>query len=535
MTRYITIFATLLGLAAIVWMGAGFVGNNSLALVICMIIGIGFLLGSEELRQYRNATAALDVSLRKLSRGDVTNPRTWSSELPASIQHSVQLRLEGTRVPLPAPVLTPYLVGMLVMLGLLGTFVGMVVTLQGAVAALQGSTEIDAIRSGLAEPIAGLSVAFGTSVAGVAASAMLGLCSTLSRRQRLLIIPLLDRKARNVFFEYSEAHQSQRAFKAIEDQTAALPRVSEQLQQLVQHLQTLSTSLSETLIQNQQQFQGETSEAFVKLQEETSKTFGKLQEETGTALGQLQKETGEAYSMLQKQTCEALADLGESLTENQRLQQQDTQATYSSLADSVGEALRKNMLQSSEQAVKNLQPLLQSSIDSINTSSEATHQQLASTAQNHLATINTLLETELQSLGKTVREQMGQGLDRDNAIHEKQALLLTELNQLGEKLSSGTGHLSEMGDKLNSSTADMQSLGEEFGVAMQLYSESNQNLVENLQRIESALDSSTARSDEQMGYYVAQAREIIDQSMVSQQELVEELRLLRPEKLAQAS
>jgi biopolymer transport protein ExbB/TolQ len=64
------------------------------------------------------------------------------------------------------------------MLGLLGTFVGMVDTFQGAVFALEGSTELQAIREGLAAPINGLSLAFGTSFAGVAASAMLGLSST---------------------------------------------------------------------------------------------------------------------------------------------------------------------------------------------------------------------------------------------------------------------------------------------------------------------------------------------------------------------
>ena len=41
-----------------------------------------------------------------------------------------------------------------------------------------------------------------------------------------------------------------------------------------------------------------------------------------------------------------------------------------------------------------------------------------------------------------------------------------------------------------------------------------------------ALDKSGSRSDEQMGYYVAQAREIIDQSMLSQREIIEELRRL---------
>ena len=40
------------------------------------------------------------------------------------------------------------------------------------------------------------------------------------------------------------------------------------------------------------------------------------------------------------------------------------------------------------------------------------------------------------------------------------------------------------------------------------------------------MDKSTSRSDEQMGYYVAQAREIIDHSMSSQREIFEELRQL---------
>ena len=48
-----------------------------------------------------------------------------------------------------APALAPYLVGLLVLLGMLGTFLGMVVTFKGAVFALEGSTDLQAIRSNL--------------------------------------------------------------------------------------------------------------------------------------------------------------------------------------------------------------------------------------------------------------------------------------------------------------------------------------------------------------------------------------------------
>ena len=60
----------------------------------------------------------------------------------------------------------------------LGTFAGMIVTMAAPPRPGQ-QHRTSAIRSALAAPIAGL-VAFGTSIAGVAASAMLGLASTLT-------------------------------------------------------------------------------------------------------------------------------------------------------------------------------------------------------------------------------------------------------------------------------------------------------------------------------------------------------------------
>jgi hypothetical protein len=77
---------------------------------------------------------------------------------------------------------------------------------------------------------------------------------------------------------------------------------------------------------------------------------------------------------------------------------------------------------------------------------------------------------------------------------------------------------------------EVASLGEAFGVAVQLFGESNSKLVGQLQRIEAALDKSLARSDEQLAYYVAQAREVIDLSMMSQKQIVEDLQQLAGER-----
>lgn len=49
-------------------------------------------------------------------------------------------------------------------------------------------------------------------------------------------------------------------------------------------------------------------------------------------------------------------------------------------------------------------------------------------------------------------------------------------------------------------------------------------MIANLQRIEGAMDKSMTRSDDQLAYYVAQAREIIDLSIMLQKDIFEELR-----------
>ena len=86
--------------------------------------------------------------------------------MPLGLRNAVRLRVEGERTALPAPVLTPYLVGLLVLLGMLGTLLGMMDTLRGTGLALQSATDMAAIRGSLASPVQGLAVAFGTSIAG---------------------------------------------------------------------------------------------------------------------------------------------------------------------------------------------------------------------------------------------------------------------------------------------------------------------------------------------------------------------------------
>ena len=77
--------------------------------------------------------------------------------------------------------------------------------------------------------------------------------------------------------------------------------------------------------------------------------------------------------------------------------------------------------------------------------------------------------------------------------------------------------------------------GEAFGLAVERFSDSNNQLMAALERIEGALGKTLARSDDQLAYYVAQAREIIDLSIMSQRQIVDGLQQLPARQAAQAS
>jgi hypothetical protein len=266
MNRIFFAVAFAVGLAAVVWVGLGFVGSSWLALAMTAVIAGVYALGAFELRQFRAATATLSTALANVPQ-PLADLGAWLGGVHPSLQNPVRLRIEGERVALPGPALTPYLVGLLVMLGMLGTFLGMVVTFKGAVFALEGSTDLHAIRSALAAPIKGLGLSFGTSVAGVAASAMLGLLSALSRRERVDAGRLLDSRIANVFRPFSLAHQRQETYRALQVQATALPEVVNGLQALMDGMERRNQQLNAQLLGSQAQFHSEVTAAYTGLAE----------------------------------------------------------------------------------------------------------------------------------------------------------------------------------------------------------------------------------------------------------------------------
>ena len=776
--------AFVLGLAAVAWVGAGFFGTSWLALAMTLVIAGVYVAGAWELKQFRTATATLAQALAKLDAAP-HNLGDWLAGLHPALQNAVRSRVEGERVALPGPALTPYLVGLLVMLGMLGTFLGMVVTFKGAVFALEGSTDLQAIRSALAAPIKGLGLAFGTSVVGVATSAMLGLMSAISRRERLDVVRRLDASINTVLRPFSLVHQRQETFKALQQQAHALPEVVDKLQSMMDRMEQRGQLLDTQLLEQQANFHRDVGVAYTGLAdtvgtslkdsltasakiageslqpvveaamaemaaesqrmhtrlsevvqvqvlaqvEGLSAQFGAtartvsdtwtaaLQNHTRTSDAQAQgldralasftdtfaERSGALLATVSSNLTQSQAD--QALAEQQRLatwtqsfdtmaaglqgewqrvgaeafaqhqavcqtlektasditarssqhtsQALEAMATFVAQAEELGRvraetetrwlaqhdermaqvvdvwrtALEKTASditeRSSEHAGQTLgamEKLMAQSEDlgRVRTETEARwlaqqedHMQkvasvwrtelgalraeedvrgqaavdrlgaLQAALALQLATLGTALEEPMTRLVKItaevpqaaaeviaqLRQEMTRLTERDNiALEERTGLvekistllqtidhaadeqraamtslvestsgMLTQASgQFTQMLDAQSGKAADVAAHVSSSAVELASLGESFQHSVQLFNASNEKLMDNLQRIESTVSQSMARSDEQLAYYVAQAREVIDLSITSQQGIVEDLRQLHQQRAAQA-
>jgi hypothetical protein len=707
MKRYSFHIAFALGALAVVWVAAAVATSHLLVLGMAAVIGAVYVFGAMELRQYRAATAALNQALADIPQ-DLQNLSDWLITLPAGLQNPIRQRVEGERVGLPGPALTPYLVGLLVMLGMLGTFLGMVVTLNGAVFALEGSTNIAGIRSAFSEPIKGLGLAFGTSVAGVATSAMLGLMSSLARRERAQATQVLDTLTATTLRGFSLAHQRQETFKALQQQSHALPQVVQQLQTLMVQMAQTSQQMNERLMANQESFHAQVHTAYTGLAQSVDQslqtslsqsmqlasdsirpvvqaTMAQLSEQAQSMNERLLLNTQQQLSELHTQMAattaavahtsaetlnrheQASTHMTERVGQNLESFSQNFELSAKTLVDQVSAVQTQQLTQQSsadqqrlqawqaslKQMATELQSQWQASgtqtlaqqqaicdtlsrtaqeitahtqtqatetlaeITRLMASSEAlVRERIASEAQwtaghqeraqaltdvlrqelsalrdaedargqtavarlaelqtavtAHMTTLGTALEDPITRLIETaseapkaaaevigqLRQEISVSVARDNALLEERTRILGTLStlldainhasteqrgvidamvatsqaslqqtsgQFTEQVATETSKLGDIAAQVTASAVDVASLGETFGFAVRNFSETNEKLMANLQRIEQAIEKSMTRSDEQLAYYVAQAREMIDLSIGSQKDVLEAL------------
>jgi Domain of unknown function (DUF802) len=633
-----------------------------------------YLMGALELRRFHQATSALGSALAAIP-GDLANLADWLTQVPAPLRNAVRLRIEGERASLPGPAMTPYLVGLLVLLGMLGTFLGMVVTLNGAVLALESTTDLPTIRAALAAPVKGLGLAFGTSVAGVAASAMLGLVSALCRRERVQTSQLLDTKIATVLRAFSRVHQRQEALAALQSQAGTLPAVAGQLQAMMAQMEQRSEALNQRLLASHDGFNRQTQAAYSELAASVglslkaslaegahlaATTMQPVVEATMSGIARssavLHEKTADTVSRqldaLSARFGSTVTDLREELAATLAAVSQDTASLHEKLAHTVtarldgvaadfsagvgsvaatwrdslaghqrgSDALADDMRQS----LATMAQAFDRQSASLLTSVEQTHGQLQTrlaageeqrlealtrsmaamaatlqgewrqrgeqtlgqqeqicrtleqTAREITAQVQSSAGDTLSELARltqaaseapraaaevmtAMRQTLTASLARDNDLLEERSRLMATLATLLDAVhhsateqraaidslvvssaaalqqasvlftgivEAETGKMGTAAAHITGSAVEVASMGEAFGLAVQRFGESNEALMAHLQRLEASLNKSTARSDEQLAYYVAQAREVIDLSLLSQKQIIDELRQL---------
>ncbi len=589
-------FAT--GLAAIAWVGAGFVGTHALALAMTVAIAAAYLLGTHELRQYRADTAALAVALAQAPAPEATSLGDWLAGVPAALRTAVRLRIESGRGALPGPALTPYLVGLLVMLGMLGTFLGMVVTFRGAVFALEGSTDLQAIRAALAEPIRGLGLSFGTSVAGVAGSAMLGLMSTLCRRERLTVARVLDASVATVLRPFSPVHQREEALRAAQAQAVALPLLVDRLDTLMATIEQRSQQLDERLLASQARFQQEAALAYTTLardvgtalhdslaagaraagdsirpvmqatmaqiaQDQARHEAQRLQawsqqlqgladglgaqgQQAADRMDQLAAGATGRMDTLAQHLAAGVGDLVQATAGRMDALAQQTAASVAAMAQQITtglEALAQKTATSSQALATTWQMQMEALRDDEQRRGDAAVARLgelqAGVAQ-HLATLGAALEAPLARLMQTasevpqaaagvlaqLRQEMAQLSSQENTTLAERTALVQRLAALMQTVEEAARQATQMAVQAQANAVELSSWGEAFGQGVEMFHAGNEKLATALQQVEAAISRSTARSDEQLAYYVAQAREVIDLSISAQHGVIEKLRTL---------
>ncbi|CAN5893697.1 hypothetical protein BH11PSE8_BH11PSE8_32560 [soil metagenome] len=703
MNRSLHYIAFVVGLAAVGWVGIGYVGSSPLALAITLLIGAFYLMGALELRRFHQATDTLTRTVAQTNSAP-TSLGPWLAALHPSLQNAVRLRIEGERVGLPGPALTPYLAGLLVLLGMLGTFLGMVVTLNGTGLALENATDVQAVRASLSAPVRGLGLAFGTSVAGVAASAMLGLLSALCRRDRLQAAQSLDTRIATTLRAFSRAHRRDESFELLQQQTAAMPQLVDRLQAMMAAMEQQNQALNERLLSSQDRFHGQAETAYAGLatsvglalkesltdsarvagatiQPVVEATMAGIAREALASQTAMERQVSASHTVIERQASalhtaiqreatalhasiehrvqqqlDGLSSRFDALTHDSRASHEQFAQTFdqrsaaliesvatrldatadgvtshwrSALAqhERVSEGLSRDtqgalaavasrfeqhsasLLQTveaahgslqSEMAAKDQQRLAAwaGSLQAMATSLQQAWQQagahavsqqreigqtlaltageIAARSEAHashtIAEITRLVQAASEApraaaeVIAALRQQLSDSMVRDNSVLEERSRILATLStvldgvnhasteqraaidalvgnsadlldRIGTRFTDNaaaeTGRMAEVAAQITGSAVEVASLGEAFGLAVQLFAQSNDKLGAHLQRIEGALAKSTARSDEQLAYYVAQAREVIDLSIMSQKQIVEDLQHLAEQRASE--
>src|SRR6185312_10111490 len=246
-----------------------FFANPGLNALIGVVLAVGIILAFRQVirlypevswvNNFRIADPGLAIErhptllapMAAILGGERTGRMTISQQTMRHLLDSIATRLDEARD------ISRYMTGLLVLLGLLGTFWGLIETVGSVGKVIEGlkvggdsGALFDTLKDGLAAPLGGMGISFSSSLFGLAGSLILGFLDLQSSQAQNRFYTDLEDWLASTVREYGEGtsgeiqHAMERLRAASEEggssrsTTAAMANLAEAIQGLVAHMRT---------------------------------------------------------------------------------------------------------------------------------------------------------------------------------------------------------------------------------------------------------------------------------------------------------
>ena len=202
-------------------------------------------------------------------------------------------------------------------------------------------------------------------------------------------------------------------------------------------------------------------------------------------------------------------------------------ARHESLSATVQAALTQALTENAKLTADTLGPVVASSMAALDSAVAQVRDEATAALQRDqtlLASQHELV-AELGSVTRSLADDSAQYRSTLERFSEHTSgLLQSTAAGFASSVEQGADRLAEVSEQFATGAIELATLGDALGGAVEQFDAVSAHLSSTLQGVAQGMQEAAGRSDEQLAYYVAQAREVIDHSALAQQKLLDQLR-----------
>lgn len=548
--------------------------GDTLSLWLFAVMAIALAGGLGELWARQRQTDAGRNGLDALAVELAPGPQRASVEQLAALEGPVSARIRARVERLP-PAVAPTafsstLAGLLVVLGLLGGFLGVIETLAGAEEALVASGGVRALRSALADPVIGLADGIEMTFAGIAAAALLTLAALGVRRSEQQLCAQADDFAAGPHAPSSALGDQMELVKAVVQQVEALsigaeaiPLAAEALREVSDRILTLEGVWTRSHEKSTQETLGIVREAVVDFRADMKHVVEESVRGTKEAVVPLLENamertvraaTGHLDGVLEGLERDFDARRKSEATHTERLEQHTGELLSQIDAERVGreqaalewaerDAAHARRLESVVDGLGGLAAAHAEVGDRVEAASQASTLSLLERLSDVSADIQAAGDRQLAAVAEYVEQAESRTVRLEARLAEQSraqtAELADGLRARGDALAEGLGAAGELvreaAGLVKAGGAEMSGVAEMFGQAVDRQREAATAWLESLGEVESAVETAgRGAAADALRDQLAHTQELFGRQLQFQRELFEQLRERREGGAAEA-